>query len=144
VARAELVQFSGEGYQFSVEGFSRVNGYATGDGMDDRAFLYDSLADETLVARPACAVLHGADYRNNSQDFDRLNAFETAGGSDRADIRTADTFIGRDDYFCMLGAGYDNRGTGFDSVFAYGLAGGSNRLSVADVLFSFTSIGPWI
>jgi len=78
-----------------------------------------------------------AEFTNFARGFERVDAYATAGGSDRAylyDSAGNDLFYGLPEYALMQGenAEYTNFAHGFDRVDGYATAGGSDRAYLYD------------
>ena len=132
VGKPTYCQMSGSGYSSYVSGFDQVYAYATaGDagGVGDRAYLYDSAGNDTLIASPYYAQLMGPGYLNHVSAFDKVYAYAStdAGGvGDRATLYDSagnDSFFGTPTYAQLSSPGHLNYASNFDQVNAYSTAG---------------------
>ena len=119
---------AGPGYSNYSENFDSMVAYATaGDagGVGDRAYLYDSAGNDTLVADPTHALLRGPGYSNDASGFDQVYAYastDAGGAGDQASLFDSagnDTLTVTPTYGQMSGPGYLNYASKFDRVFGY-------------------------
>ena len=104
-------------------------------GGYDRAYFYDTVADEVYLADPETASLVGGGFSNSVEGFDRSYAFANEGGSDlaimydspNADFFASDAFYGR-----LSGKGFFNYAWSFDRVEVHATAGGHDRAFIHD------------
>ncbi len=144
VAKPHFAQLrdTGNTYLNRVNRFEHVVAYATAGGASDRAYLYDSAANDIFVGKPALAEMRdeAGSYWNQAAAFDRVYAYATAGGaSDRAylyDSTGDDIFVGKSNYALMkrsdlayytFAKSFDHveafATSGYDRAFLYGTAG---------------------
>lgn len=115
-----IVRLSSGTFQLQTTSFFQVAVY--GSGGNDRATIYDSPGDDSLVATPRYTTLVGPRYELRVYDFSEVQAFSTAGGKDVARLypeETATTVTLTPSYGVLQGSGLLSRAWGFSSVLAY-------------------------
>ncbi|MCR9293032.1 MAG: S8 family serine peptidase [bacterium] len=119
--------------QVSVRGVEEIT-YISGGG-NDRVYLYDSDADDTLRAYPGTAELVGVGYRFETHDVPRIFVHATGSGEDHAylyDSAGDDRLSARPQFTSFSGAEFFNYVRGFERVYAYANAGGFDTAELYD------------
>ena len=126
--------------------FESVHGYASSGGVD-RAYLYDSTGNDTLVQRDNYVLMRGDDFHNRAKFFDETRVRAIAGGQDRAHLH--DTAL--DDHFAAAGnsAQWTNDVAstwllGFEHTTAWSNAGGDDTAEVDAVDHLLQMRGDWM
>ncbi len=140
---------AGTGFYNYAGSFDKVYAYANaGDagGVRDRAYLFDSVGNDTFTGRPTYSTLAGTGYYNYAGSFDKVYGYATAGDAggvgDRANLYDSagnDTFIGRPTYGILSGVNFYNYAGSFDKVSAYATAGDAG--GVGDQAYLYDSAG---
>lgn len=116
-----------------LRGFEEVN-YRGGGGAD-RVFLYDTIGDDRLEARPGHAVLTGVGFRYEVSEISRSYIHATAGGNDVAflyDSAGDERLAVRPQFVSLRGDDFFNLAFGFERVYAYASAGGNDTADLYD------------
>jgi subtilisin family serine protease len=106
-----------------------------GGGGPDRAYLYDSLGDDTFHAYPLLARLEGTGYAFEVIDVDRVFINGTSGGNDSAFLNDSagnDVLSIRPQFSSLRGDGFFTYVAGFERVYAYGTEGGHDVATLYD------------
>jgi subtilisin-like proprotein convertase family protein len=128
-----------------AQGFESMAADVTGSGGTDKAFMYDTAADDTYAATPTLATY---DYNSTAAPgvdmsaggFTETYSYATSGGTDVASLTggagTADRFTGQltSSYLEDTLGAYFNYVTGFDTVTA-------NAVGAGDLAFLYGSNG---
>src|SRR5262249_10596676 len=79
----------GSGYLAYATGFKRVQAFAT-PGKGDAASVVDSTGDDTFAGQGNAGTLTGPGYSVKVTNFDLVNAYSSAGGTDRLQVGVTD------------------------------------------------------
>ena len=147
-ARPRLVQLTGGGLNFIAENFDTA--IATASGGMDSAIAFDGVGADVFSAAEGLASLSGPTsnapgsprYDNRFENFERVEARATAGGSDSANFAgTAgvDEYVARPDVAQMTASTYFAEARNFETTVAnVGPIGNANG---EDRAFMFDSVG---
>ncbi|MCC6511057.1 MAG: S8 family serine peptidase [Pirellulaceae bacterium] len=127
-ARADSVELSGLGFQFSAAQIDRYFVHATGQGQD-MAYLYDSAGNDQLSVRPQFTSMWNDNYFVSVRGFERVFVYATAGGYDSADLYDSagnDRFSTSGDSASIVGPGFHSYTRFFEQVHAHATAGGQD------------------
>lgn len=105
-----------------------------GRGGPNRAYLYDSSANDTLTMQPQRAELKGLGFHHSVASVDRVYVYASA-GDDSAflhDSGADDRLSIRPDALSLRSDAYFNRAFGFDRAYAYATAGGHDTAELYD------------
>ncbi len=122
-------QMRSNSYTFNYSGVGNVTVYG---GAGDRAFLYDSAGNDSLVTTPDYTLLTGAGFRVYTQGFSQVETRATAGGTDVASMYDGagnDTFTGGPTSSRLTTATGTSYVQGFDQVYAFA-SGGNDTASL--------------
>ena len=120
----------------AANNFDNVHAYADSGGYDE-AYIYDSAANDTLVATPVYNKLFYGDRSNHfvrAKYFDAAYSYSTTGGYDAAHLSGsggADTLNNTPSYTRLLGSGFYNRAKYFEEVYATGSASSNVSIQTA-------------
>jgi hypothetical protein len=129
----------GEGYFYSVSGFSNVRATA-GDGGNDTAVLRDTAGNERLTANWNLVTFFVNGQVNQAEGFDQVRAVST-GGNDLAVLNDSagdDFFRSAPTFAYLAGDEFRNIANGFQRVIAYSTEGfdrATAKDSVGDDIF---------
>jgi hypothetical protein len=129
--RVHSLDIVNSGYQIHVSGVETA--LVNGRGGLDKAWLYDSAGNDTLVAKPTTVSLEGAGYKNTADGFEKTFTTAQLGGLDVAtlfDSTGKDIFKGGSLHASLSGPGFFNWVQSFDEVYARATAGGWDRASL--------------
>lgn len=119
--------------QFVLRGFEQVQ--YQGGGGNDRAYLYDTQGNDTLVASPGEARLEGVGFRYEVTDVVRTFVHATAGGHDVAFLHDSsgdDQLAVRPQFVSLRNGNFFNSAVGFERVHAYATGGGFDVAQLYD------------
>ncbi len=133
VDSGEPSQLSGPAGQFELRGFEHVD--FRGGGGPDRATLYDSRGDDTLISNPSVASLSGVGFRVDVSSVPRIFVHATAGGDDAAFLHDSagnDELSVRPQFTSLTSSNSFQLAYGFERVYAYAEAGGHDTAELYD------------
>ncbi|HZN36927.1 MAG TPA: hypothetical protein VFB80_24020, partial [Pirellulaceae bacterium] len=120
--RPGSVEFVGGGFSLNATGVETARFYG---GASDRAWLYDSAANDYLEAGPAFARLAGGGFESAAFGCGAVTVI-AGSGNDAAALRDsagADLLDANPSYVWLRGAGFSIRAEGFDDVTVQATAG---------------------
>lgn len=123
VLRPGIVDVLRSGFRLSAENVEQTRFVG---GKSDRAFLYDSVGNDTLEATPTSARMSGPGYSNVAEGCGTAIAISEAGGSDLARLYHSDgsELLDRPATVRLRGNGYSNEARGFEQVQVQSVASG--------------------
>lgn len=115
-----VLELLGTGITVDADSFESIE-VASGGGQD-RAFLWDSVGNDTYTASPTSATLEGTGYSNTVIGFRRAYAYSYAGGFDTVEFTDSagvDNFVGEEARSWMTSSTFYNSASRFDRVEAF-------------------------